>query len=85
MDADSGSLFNLRIKRETMNYKEKIRKMTDSELESELERVIERRAQGYQRLGRGDLMIEASIKLCDEAIQSIEEEKSNRIINSRKA
>lgn len=68
-----------------MSYKEKIRKMTDSELESELEIVIERRAQGYQMLGRGDLMIEASIKLCDDAIKMIKEEKLNRTINSRKA
>jgi hypothetical protein len=68
-----------------MSYKEKIRKMTDSDLDSELERVIERRAQGYQRLGRGDLMIEASIKLCDDAIKMIKEEKLNRTINSRKA
>lgn len=68
-----------------MTYKDKIQKMTDVELELELKNVIERRAFGYQMLGRGDLMIEASIKLCNDAIQAIESEKQNRIINSRKA
>lgn len=55
-----------------MRVIETYKKMTDVELELELERVIELRAQGYQMLGRGDLMIEASIKLCDDAIQAIE-------------
>lgn len=68
-----------------MTYNDKIRKMTDAELESELENVIGRRAQGYQMLGRGDLLIEASIKLCDDAIEAINLEKTNRVINSRKA
>lgn len=68
-----------------MNYADKIKAMTDAELETELQSVIERRAQGYQMLRGRDLMIEASIKLCDDAIQAINLEKSNRIINSRKA
>ena len=69
-----------------MRVIETYKKMTDVELELELERVIELRAQGYQMLGRGDLMIEASIKLCDDAIQAIGIEKLNRRnINSRKA
>ena len=59
--------------------------MTDSELESELHGVIERRTNGYQMLRGRDLIIEASIKLCDDAIQAINLEKSNRIINNRKA
>lgn len=69
-----------------MRVIEKYKKMTDVELELELEMLIEHRAQGYQMLGSGDLMIEASIKLCDDAIQAIEIEKLNRRnINSRKA
>jgi hypothetical protein len=68
-----------------MTYKEKIQSMTDTELDTELENVIERRALGYQMLGSGDLMIQASITLCDDAIEAIKLEKSNRVINSRKA
>lgn len=68
-----------------MTYKEKIQSMTDIELDTELENVIERRALGYQMLGSGDLMIQASITLCDDAIEAIKLEKSNRVINSRKA
>ena len=68
-----------------MTYKEKIQSMTDTELDTELGNVIERRALGYQMLGSGDLMIQASITLCDDAIEDIKLEKSNRVINSRKA
>lgn len=68
-----------------MTYKDKLKAMADNELDKELERVIENRFQGYQMLGSGDLMIEASIKLCDDAIKSIKLEKSSRNINSRKA
>ncbi len=68
-----------------MNYTDKIKSMTDAELESELQNVIEHRANGYQMLRGHDLMIEASIKLCDDAIEAINLEKSNRVINSRKA
>jgi hypothetical protein len=74
----------LRIKK-VMTYKEKIQSMTDTELDTELENVIECRALGYQMLGSGDLMIQASITLCDDAIEAIKLEKSNRVINSRKA
>ena len=63
-----------------MTYKDKLKAMTDNELDKELERVIESRAQGYQMLGRSDLMIESSIKLHDEAIESIKNEKLNRTI-----
>lgn len=68
-----------------MSYADKLKSMTDSELESELHGVIERRTNGYQMLRGRDLIIEASIKLCDDAIQAINLEKSNRIINNRKA
>lgn len=68
----------------TMTYKGKLKGMTDNELDKELERVIESRVQGYQMLGRGDLMVEASIKLHDEAIVAIKTEELNRVINSRK-
>lgn len=63
-----------------MTYKDKLKAMTDDELDKELQKVIDSRAQGYQMLGRGNLMIEASIKLHDEAIAAIKTEKSNRRI-----
>ena len=68
-----------------MTYKEKIQSMTDTEVDTELGNVSARRALGYQMLGSGDLMIQASITLCDDAIEDIKLEKSNRVINSRKA
>lgn len=63
-----------------MTYKDKLKAMADNELDKELQKVIDSRAQGYQMLGRRDLMIEASIKLHDEAIAVIKIEKSNRRI-----
>ena len=61
-----------------MTYKDKLKAKTDDELDKELQKVIDSRAQGYQMLGHRDWMIEASIKLHDEAIASIKTEKSNR-------
>lgn len=61
-----------------MTYKDKLKAMTDDELDKELQKVIDSRTQGYQMLGCRDLMIEASIKLHDEAIAAIKTEKSNR-------
>ena len=61
-----------------MTYKDKLKAMTDDELDKELQKVIDSRIQGYQMLGCRDLMTEASIKLHDEAIAAIKTEKSNR-------
>ena len=61
-----------------MTYKDKLKAMTDDELDKELQKVIDSRALGYQMLGCRDLIIEASIKLHDEAIAAIKTEKSNR-------
>ena len=61
-----------------MTYKDKLKEMTDDELDKELQKIIDSRTQGYQMLGCRDLMIEASIKLHDEAIAAIKTEKSNR-------
>ena len=61
-----------------MTYKDKLKEMTDDELDKELQKVIDSRTQGYQMLVHRDWMIEASIKLHDEAIASIKTEKSNR-------
>ena len=61
-----------------MTYKDKLKAMTDDELDKELQKVIDSREQGYQMLGCRDLIIEASIKLHDEAIAAIKTEKSNR-------
>lgn len=66
-------------------YLKKIQAMSDAQLEEELEKTICSRAQAYQMLGERDLLIEASIKLHDNAIDAINLEKQNRIINSRKA
>ena len=46
-----------------MNYQEKIKSMSDSELDDELARTIEKRTIGYQMLKGKDLLVEASIKL----------------------
>jgi hypothetical protein len=61
-----------------MTYKDKLKAMTDDELDKELQKVIDSRIQGYQMLGCRDLILQSSIKLHDEAIAAIKTEKSNR-------
>lgn len=61
------------------DYKTKIAKMTDEELMSETLKVKDMLAQGYDRLGSSrDLLMEASITLCENAIKSIKDERARR-------
>lgn len=65
----------------TNAYKEKLQAMSDVELDAELDGVLIRRAQGYEMMKRNDpfnLLVEASVKLCDDAIKMIKEEQEKR-------
>ena len=62
-------------------YKEKLQAMSDVELDAELDGVLIRQAQGYEMMRRKDtfnLLVEASVKLCDDAIKMIKEERKER-------
>lgn len=62
-------------------YQEKIQAMTDAELDREFEKVLEMQSDGYERMRGRDpfnLLAEASVKLCDEAIEAIDAERSKR-------
>lgn len=55
--------------------------MSDVELDAELDGVLIRRAQGYEMMRRKDpfnLLMEASVKLCDDAMKMIKEEQEKR-------
>ena len=65
----------------TNAYKEKLQAMSDVELDAELDGVLIRRVQGYEMMRRNDpfnLLVEASVKLCDDAIKMIKEEQEKR-------
>jgi hypothetical protein len=65
----------------TNAYKEKLQAMSDAELDREFDKVLTMRVQGYQMLRRDDpftLLVEASVKLCDDAIKMIKEELKER-------
>lgn len=62
-------------------YLEKIQAMTDVELDRELNKVLEMQSDGYERMKGRDpfnLLMDASVKLCDDAIQAINEEQKKR-------
>lgn len=65
----------------TNAYKEKLQAMSDVELDAELDGVLTRRVQGYEMMRWKDpfnLLVEASVKLCDDAIKMIKEEQEKR-------
>lgn len=62
-------------------YLEKIQAMTDIELDRELNNVLEMQSDGYERIKGRDLfnlLMDASVKLCDDAILVIKEEQKRR-------
>jgi len=72
------------LKEKTMadqSYIKKVQAMTDAELNEELYKVRNMQAQGYDRLKGNDpfnLLVEASVKMCDDAIKVIKEEQKKR-------
>ena len=63
------------------SYIKKVQVMTDTELDQELYKVRDMQAQGYDRLKGNDpfnLLVEASVKMCDDAIKVIKEEQKKR-------
>ena len=63
------------------SYTKKVQAMTDTELEQEFYKVRDMQSQGYDRLKGNDpfnLLVEASVKLCDDAIKVIKEELRKR-------
>lgn len=62
-------------------YLEKIQAMTDIELDRELNNVLEMQSDGYERIKGRDLfnlLMDASVNLCDDAILVIKEEQKRR-------
>lgn len=62
-------------------YLEKIQAMSNSELDQEFYKVLDMQSDGYERMKGRDpfkLLMEASVKLCDDAIQAIKEEQKRR-------
>ena len=62
-------------------YLRKIQAMTDIELDRELDKVLYMQSQGYDRMNGKDpfnLLTEASVRLCDDAICAIKEEQNKR-------
>lgn len=62
-------------------YLRKIQAMTDIELDRELDKVMDMQSQGYDRMnGKGsfNLLAEASVNLCNDAICAIKEEQNKR-------
>ena len=56
------------------SYIKKVQVMTDAELNEELYKVRDMQAQGYDMLKGKDpfnLLVEASVKMCDDAIKVI--------------
>lgn len=63
------------------SYTKKVQAMTDTELEQEFYKVRDMQSQGYDRLKGNDpfnLLVEASVKMCDDAIKVIKEEQKKR-------
>lgn len=63
------------------SYIKKVQAMTDTELEQEFYKVLDIQSQGYDRLKGNDLfnlLVEASVKMCDDAIKVIKEEQKKR-------
>lgn len=63
------------------SYIKKVQAMTDDELNEELYKVRDMQAQGYDMLKGKDpfnLLVEASVKMCDDAIKVIKEEQKKR-------
>lgn len=63
------------------SYIKKVQVMTDAELDEELCKVRDMQSQGYDRLKGNDpfnLLVEASVKICDDAIKVIKEEQKKR-------
>lgn len=63
------------------SYIKRVQAMTDTELDEEFYKVRDVQAQGYDRLKGNDpfnLLTEASIKLCNDAINVIKEEQKKR-------
>lgn len=63
------------------SYIKKVKAMTDTELEEELYKVLDMQSQGYDMLKGNDpfnLLVEASVKMCDDAIEVIKEGQKNR-------
>ena len=62
-------------------YLRKIQAMTDLELDRELDKTLDMLSQGYDRIKGRDpfnLLVEASVKLCEDAICVIKEELNKR-------
>ena len=62
-------------------YLRKIQAMTDLELDRELDNVLYMQSQGYDIMNGKDpfnLLVEASVRLCDDAICAIKEEQNKR-------
>lgn len=63
------------------SYIKKVQAMTDARLDEELCKVRDMQTQGYDRLKGNDpfnLLVEASVKMCDDAIKVIKEEQKKR-------
>lgn len=63
------------------SYIKKAQAMTDTELEQEFYKVRDMQVQGYDMLKGNDpfnLLVEASVKMCDDAIKVIKEEQKKR-------
>lgn len=63
------------------SYIKKVQAMTNTELDQELCKVLDMQSQGYDMLKGNDpfnLLVEASVKMCDDAIKAIKEEQKKR-------
>lgn len=63
------------------SYIKKVQAMSDTELDEEFYKVLDMQSQGYDRLKGDDpfnLLVEASVKMCDDAIKVIKEEQKKR-------
>lgn len=63
------------------SYIKKVQVMTDDELDQEFYKVRDMQVQGYDMLKGNDpfnLLVEASVKMCDDAIKEIKEEQKKR-------
>lgn len=63
------------------SYIKKVQAMTDDELDQEFYKVRDMQVQGYDMLKGNDsfnLLVEASVKMCDDATKVIKEEQKKR-------
>lgn len=63
------------------SYIKKVQAMTDAELDEVFYKVRDMQAQAYDMLKGNDpfnLLVEASVKMCDDAIKVIKEEQKKR-------